>query len=187
MYQVPDIGLFYKKKDTDADKSVIIFSRKDLKLIWATFGNRESNINFVLSYGQNHMVKDRSNNTFTDKCVHVLDLAFSIRPKKKSLTGAGNSFPHDCVDSGVTEHYLQLLTCKDKACIKFSSVFMLLPPALLKYIQENLKCISIGLKCIIPPDNDVPPNSLRFCNKSARDMLKKEINQCFEDGLENDL
>ena len=117
----------------------------------------------------------------------MLDLAFSIRPKKKNLTGAGNSFPHDCVDSGVTELYLQLLTCKDKACTKFSSVYMLVPPALLKYIQENLKCISIGLKCIIPPDNDVPPNSLRFCNKSARDMLKKEINQCFQDGLENDL
>ena len=166
---------------------MIIFSRKDLKLIWATFGNRESKINFVLSYGQNHKVQDPSNKTFTQKCVHVLDLAFSIRPKKKSLTGAGNSFPHDCVDSGVTELYLQLLTCKDKACIKFSSVFMLLHPALLKYIQENLKCISIGLKCIIPSDNDVPPNSLRFCNKSARDMLKKEINQCFEDGLENDL
>ena len=133
------------------------------------------------------MVQDRSNNTFTHKFVHLLDLAFSIRPKKKSLTGAGNSFPHDCVDSGVTELYLQLLTCKDKASIKSSSVFVQLHPTLLKYIQENLKCISIGLKCIIPPDNDVPPNSLRFCNKSARDMLKKEINQCFEDELENDL
>jgi hypothetical protein len=47
-------ALLKKNPEIDNDEALIIFLKKDLKLPWASFGNRESNVNFVLSYGRNH-------------------------------------------------------------------------------------------------------------------------------------
>jgi hypothetical protein len=55
--------------------ALAVLLRKELKLIWATFGSSGRNINMVCSYGREH--KDPGSKEV--KWVHVLNLAFRIR------------------------------------------------------------------------------------------------------------
>jgi hypothetical protein len=53
-------------------------------------------------------------------------------------------------------------------------------PSMKKVIKSlNLQCLSIGLKCISPPDDTVQNDGLRIFNRSVRDSLYKELRECF--------
>ena len=58
-----------------------------------------------------------------------------------------------------------------------------MPPNMKTMIQKmGLRCISIGLKCIVPriDDDSSDQKGLSIANLSVRNALLKEINQCFK-------
>ena len=157
--------------------------KKDLKLPWASFGNRESNVNFVLSYGRNHELEDPESREKIVKCVHVLNLAFSVRGGKDNTTiGPGNSLSFDYFENKKKKVLDLLINTSTNANEKAASVSQLMDPRLKRLIEDlNLECISIGIKCIIPSskDDSAYDRSIRVLNKIARDNLKAELRGCY--------